>query len=1001
MAGYTRVDTINNIADGNVINAADLDGEFDGIQAAFNSSTGHNHDGTAGEGAPILALGPVQDVTISTSVLGVKTTNTVDLGTTGLRFKDFYLAGNASIGGTLGVTGATTLSAALTYGGVTLSNAVTGTGNMVLSASPTLTGTITAAAANFSGAVALNGNTTIGDADTDTITQTASYVTGTQLKSAKTATNTLSLAAYDTDGAAYTNLITLTASTTPTLALTSTGVGTINNMSIGATTASTGAFTTLSATGVTTVQAGTALLPAITTTGDTNTGIWFPAADTIAFTEGGVESMRITSAGDVGIGTTSPSTIGVSGFTRLVLGAGGSATEGLTIVPSGTGGIQFTDGANTEKGYIKWISSTGAMNFGTAATTRLTVDSSGNVGIAQTDPTTNGVSGFNNLVIGNSASTAAGITLRVSNSTTPTTGIVWARNTGGANGFVKYDQTNEAMQFGVAGVEKMRIDSDGDVGIGTASPAGRLHVFGNVGDMLRLDRDNTGAVGNQIAFRHSNAGTLTETAAINAVSTANADTGSLLFYTKTTGGSNTLRMTIDSAGNVGIGVTPSFPLDVQSTGVGSTIASRIYRSDGTIALLRIGNSTSGSGSTAPAFGSDTTAAVFYTNNSEKMRIDSSGNVGIGTTSPTFYTGYTTIEVKGKSSTGGGIFKSTSADGTASLEVYAVGGTGAFLNTVTNSPLLFSINGTTQARLDTSGNFGLGVTPSAWGSSFKALQINYSAIWGNPANTTIRFSTNTYNNGTNFIYLTSNYATYYAQDTGTHAWFNAPSGTAATTATFTQAMTLDASGRLGIGVTSPTRTLDIAAATGTAIAFLSSTTGTNAVYYAAGNTGGNFHIGRENSAGTTFGSSAYASVLWSEGAYPLVFATNNNERARIDAAGNLQMSDGAVMKYAPAPASLNAAATLTNANIQTQIISTTGTTFTLTMPLGTTLETLATWGNTDISYDFYVVNTASGTVTMAVNTGVTSLGTLTIATGVSAQFRIRRTAANTFVLYRLG
>ena len=47
------------------------------------------------------------------------------------------------------------------------------------------------------------------------------------------------------------------------------------------------------------------------------------------------------------------------------------------------------------------------------------------------------------------------------------------------------------------------------------------------------------------------------------------------------------------------------------------------------------------------------------------------------------------------------------------------------------------------------------------------------------------------------------------------------------------------------------------------------------------------------------------------------------------------------------------------------------------------------------------DTATGTITMAVNTGVTSVGTLTVATGVSAQFRIRRTATNTFVLYRLG
>jgi hypothetical protein len=83
--------------------------------------------------------------------------------------------------------------------------------------------------------------------------------------------------------------------------------GSINGTTVGAGTASTGAFTTLSATGVATFSAGSASAPAITTTGDTNTGIFFPAADTIAFTEGGVESMRITSAGDVGIGTNNPS----------------------------------------------------------------------------------------------------------------------------------------------------------------------------------------------------------------------------------------------------------------------------------------------------------------------------------------------------------------------------------------------------------------------------------------------------------------------------------------------------------------------------------------------------------------------------------------------------------------------------------------------------------------------------------------------------------------------
>jgi hypothetical protein len=125
-----------------------------------------------------------------------------------------------------------------------------------------------------------------------------------------------------------------------------------------------------------------------------------------------------------------------------------------------------------------------------------------------------------------------------------------------------------------------------------------------------------------------------------------------------------------------------------------------------------------------------------------------------------------------------------------------------------------------------------------------------------------------------------------------------------------------------------------------------------------------------------------------------------EKARVDSAGNVQLQAGSVMPYAPTPESISAATTLTNANIQTQIINTTGTTYTVTMPLGTTLDTLADWAAVNLSYDFSIINTASGTITMAVNTGVTSLGTLTITAATSARFRIRRTAASTYVLYRL-
>ena len=75
---------------------------------------------------------------------------------------------------------------------------------------------------------------------------------------------------------------------------------------IGGTSPAAGKFTTLEATGVATVSAGTVSAPAITTSGDTNTGIFFPAADSIAFTEGGTEVFRIESNGRMGIGQTSP-----------------------------------------------------------------------------------------------------------------------------------------------------------------------------------------------------------------------------------------------------------------------------------------------------------------------------------------------------------------------------------------------------------------------------------------------------------------------------------------------------------------------------------------------------------------------------------------------------------------------------------------------------------------------------------------------------------------------
>ena len=100
--------------------------------------------------------------------------------------------------------------------------------------------------------------------------------------------------------------------------------------------------------------AGNVSFPSITASGDTNTGLYFPAADTIAFTEGGVESMRIDSSGNVGIGTSSPTnrlTINsVSGTSPSLLLQGQDNTERLSITSAGASGGTPVFGAFSSRG---------------------------------------------------------------------------------------------------------------------------------------------------------------------------------------------------------------------------------------------------------------------------------------------------------------------------------------------------------------------------------------------------------------------------------------------------------------------------------------------------------------------------------------------------------------------------------------------------------------------------------------------------------------------------
>ena len=118
-------------------------------------------------------------------------------------------------------------------------------------------------------------------------------------------------------------------------------------------------------------------------------------------------------------------------------------------------------------------------------------------------------------------------------------------------------------------------------------------------------------------------------------------------------------------------------------------------------------------------------------------------------------------------------------------------------------IAFAEGGAECARFDSSGNFGLGVTPSAW-SLGKALEVGAvgNALWYAGSTTDLRLNCNVYYNS-GYKYGANGYATYYSMANGAHTWYNAPSGTAGNAISFTQAMTLDASGNQLLGVTSNT------------------------------------------------------------------------------------------------------------------------------------------------------------------------------------------------------
>jgi hypothetical protein len=282
----------------------------------------------------------------------------------------------------------------------------------------------------------------------------------------------------------------------------------------------------------------------------------------------------------------------------------------------------------------------------------------------------------------------------------------------------------------------------------------------------------------------------------------------------------------DDGTNVGIGTaTPSAKIHVIGTesrfgGVSSGFIS-IYN-----AVSRSGY-IQANGSTDLRIASDTDPMTLYVNGSERLRITSSGLIGIGTSSPAYkldvsgvgrFTGDAANFLYLEKSANTGVYarwKRPNKEYILALDINNNGGNDFTIYDATANA--------SRLTIDTSGNLGLGVVPSAWGSSYRAIDISGGAAIAGLSNWTY-ITANAYDNGTNWIYKSSSYATLSLAINGEQRWYTAPSGTAGSAITFTQAMTLDASGRLGIGTTSIGANLVVQNSSGTSIPSLGSTGG---------------------------------------------------------------------------------------------------------------------------------------------------------------------------------
>ena len=353
--------------------------------------------------------------------------------------------------------------------------------------------------------------------------------------------------------------------------------------------------TNLTVSGTAEFASGTVSAPGIAFIADNNTGIYEPAADTVAITTAATERLRVDSAG------------------RLLVQSSSAPTQGVYA--------QYAP--LTVQGYIGSTTGNGILNVARGATASSLISGSD----------------IGTVVFSDSA---GGEFARISCFADA------APDSNDYPGRIGFYTTSDGES---SPTERLRIDSSGRVGVGTSAPVGRLTVVGSAGsgeDGIQIASGSTTAGSKASLFFNPTTTPSVATGSAIKSERLSPDGSDLQFYTVSALGNTPVRaMTIDKSQQVGIGTTsPTAKVDIEGSS-SAEIALHINNTSGPTSILTstggsysfagVGANTSWlltSGDTL-AIGPYTANGItkFVTNSAERMRIDSSGRVGIGTPSP--------------------------------------------------------------------------------------------------------------------------------------------------------------------------------------------------------------------------------------------------------------------------------------------------------------------------------------------------------------------------------